>query len=459
MKKTRFNKFLNEEILKTLLYAEALKVFGNERASHFAQRHQDLFHTPAVPVNFEYGRGIYLYDAQKRPYIDIANYNGITLAGHNNPVLKRALAKAASGPLCTFGVRKDMIDLAELLCDRFELDGVSFWTAGSEATLEALRIAREATGRRKVLKVAGCYHAADWYGSISSAYEGDENPCAIAEPRPLVPGTAAYKDDLVVLGGWTTKALHQAFAAHGEELAAVFIEPFVGSLGYLAAPLEFLQAARKLCDRYGVVLVWDEVWCGAVVGVNGAYSQWQKHLNEIRPDLRCLAKGIAAGAPFAVCGGSYALMTLRGACDISSTATYYQNRISIAAAHAMLQKILTPENHRALSERSQYFAERLNEELAMFHLEAKSFGLGGSIRPNELWLRSPAEQGIGGVLDSFYDLFWLRALDDGLVSQPGFIGWTLSTPYLEDEGEEALDTAVEKVVTIVKDILQECMFS
>ncbi|HET8584865.1 MAG TPA: glutamate-1-semialdehyde 2,1-aminomutase, partial [Casimicrobiaceae bacterium] len=234
------------------------------------------------------GEGPYVFDADGKRYIDYVGSWGPAIAGHAHPdVVEAVQASAAHG--LSFGAPTEIeIELAESLIARLpSLDLVRLVSSGTEATMSALRLARGYTGRAKIIKFEGCYHGhgdsllvkagsgALTFGQPSSAGV----PAAIANETIVVP----YNDLL---------AVEAAFAAEPDKIAGVIVEPIAGNMNLVLPKAGFLEGLRALCDRYGAVLIFDEVMTGFRVHPQGAQG-----LYGITPDLTTLGKVIGGGMP------------------------------------------------------------------------------------------------------------------------------------------------------------------
>ncbi|MFW6690526.1 aspartate aminotransferase family protein [Streptomyces sp. MAR4 CNX-425] len=261
---------------------------------------------------------------------------GPPLLGHNDPDVARAAtaAGAALGHMGV-GVTEGEIRLAEELCELVpSLEKVLLTSTGSEATFHALRVARAATGRRLVVKFQGCYHG--WHDSVSLNVISAADRVGGADPisAGILPEVL---DATLVLPFNDSAAVRRCFAAHGDDIAAVIVEPVPHNVGALLPYPDFLTTLREETAKAGSVLVFDEV----ITGVRHSLGGWQQ-VSGVTPDLTTLGKAIANGAPAGAIGGRADLMELfstRPGAPAFFAGTYNGHPSVVAAALATLKKL------------------------------------------------------------------------------------------------------------------------
>jgi glutamate-1-semialdehyde 2,1-aminomutase len=284
-----------------------------------------------VPPFAASGKGAYLTDEDGNRFIDYVGSWGPLILGHAHPaVLKAVRETAAKGT--TFGAPTRLeVELAERVCAALpSVERVRFVSSGTEATMSALRLARGATGRRRILKFEGCYHGhAD--ALLVAAGSGVATlgiPGSPGVPEAFVSLTlsAPYND---------LAAAAALFARFGSEIACVIVEPVAGNMGCVPPVPGFLAGLRELCDRYRALLIFDEVMTGFRVAWRGAQG-----LYGVRPDLTCLGKIVGGGLPAAAYGGRADLMA-----EIAPDGPVYQagtlsgNPLAMAAGLATLERL------------------------------------------------------------------------------------------------------------------------
>jgi len=225
--------------------------------------------------------------------------------------------------------------MAERLCRLVDsIDMVRMVNSGTEATMAALRLARGATGRPRVIKFAGCYHG---HGDSFLVKAGSG---AATFGTPDSPGvTAATARDTLTARFNDTGSVRELFAAYPGEIAAVIVEPVVGNMGVVPPARDFLQDLRELCTADGALLIFDEVMTGFRVGLGGAQERYR-----VRPDLTTLGKIIGGGLPVGAYGGGRDLMNqISPAGPIYQAGTMSGNPLAMAAGLAMLDALAADE--------------------------------------------------------------------------------------------------------------------
>jgi glutamate-1-semialdehyde 2,1-aminomutase len=266
------------------------------------------------PVFVRAGSGARLTDLDGRELIDLVCSWGALILGHAHPAVVEAI-REQTGKGTSFGMPTEAeTELAELIRDLMpSMRMLRLVSSGTEATMSAIRLARAATGRDLVVKFAGGYHGhADHLLAEAGSGVATLGLGQVAEPRdaglgsPSTPGVPpSFAASTAVLPYNSSEALSALFAARGEEIAAVIVEPIAGNMGVVPGSLEFLHGLRQETARAGAVLIFDEVISGFRVGLGGAQG-----LLGIAPDLTCLGKVIGGGLPLAAYGGRDDLMRL-----------------------------------------------------------------------------------------------------------------------------------------------------
>ncbi|MYY09728.1 aminotransferase class III-fold pyridoxal phosphate-dependent enzyme [Streptomyces sp. SID4919] len=274
--------------------------------------------------------------ADGREFTDFHSAFGPPLLGHNDPDVARATAEAGStlGHMGV-GVTEGEVELAEQLTELIpSVQKVLLTSTGSEATFHALRVSRAATGRRLVVKFQGCYHG--WHDSVS--LNVISSPEKVGGHDPISTGILPeVLDATLVLPFNDSEAVRRTFAAHGQDIAAVIVEPVPHNVGALLPYQEFLTTLREETAKAGSVLVFDEV----ITGFRHALGGWQQ-LSGVTPDLTTLGKAIANGAPVGAIGGRADLMDLfstRPGAPAFFAGTYNGHPSVVAAALATLRKL------------------------------------------------------------------------------------------------------------------------
>ena len=286
------------------------------------------------------GSGARVTDADGRSYIDLVASWGPLILGHAHPSVVDAVASAAALGTSFGAPTEGEVELAELVVSALpSIEMVRFVSSGTEATMSALRLARAATGRTKVLKFAGCYH-----GHVDSLLVSAGSGVATLG-LPDSPGvTEATRSQTVVATYNSPDSVAGAFDAFGGDLAAVIVEPIAANMGVVPAVHGFLEDLRHRCDRAGVLLIFDEVVTGFRVGWSGAQGSLG-----ITPDLTTLGKVAGGGLPIGAYGGRRDLMEMVApAGPVYQAGTLSGNPISVAAGLATLRELSVPGAYERL---------------------------------------------------------------------------------------------------------------
>jgi len=306
-----------------------------------------------TPVFVKSADGCMLVDVDGNAYIDYVMSWGPLILGHAHPLVIAAVRDAAQLGTSFGAPTEAESDLAELVISLVpSIDRVRFCSSGTEATMSALRLARGFTGRAKVVKFAGCYHG---HGDafLISAGSG-----ALTNGVPDSPGiTEGVSRDTIVVDYNDTAGLRAAFEAHGEEIAAVIVEPYVGNMGLVLPLPEFLPAMRALCTEYGSVLIFDEVMTGFRVAPGGVQER-----DGIVPDLTTLGKIIGGGLPVGAFGGRAEIMDkLSPVGPVYQAGTLSGNPLAMAAGLATLRGLQAPGVYAHLDTLGTRFATGMSE--------------------------------------------------------------------------------------------------
>lgn len=304
------------------------------------------------PVFVRSGEGAYLTDEAGVRRIDYVQSWGASILGHAAPPIVEAV-QAAAAEGTSFGaptVRE--VELAEAIVDRVpSVDKVRLVNSGTEAGMTAVRLARGATGRAKILKFAGCYHG--HLDALLVAAGSGLATLGLPDSAGVTPGTVS---DTVVVAYNDAAALDAAFDEHGEDLAAVLVEPVAANMGLVAPKPDFLESIRELCTKHGTVLIFDEVITGFRLGPGGAQERFG-----LTPDLTMMGKVIGGGLPLAAVGGRADLMDhLAPLGAVYQAGTLSGNPLATAAGSAALGS-LTPEIYTALEATVALLAGGLTE--------------------------------------------------------------------------------------------------
>ena len=300
-----------------------------------------------TPPFIEQGQGSRIFDADNLQYIDCVGSWGPMILGHGHRYVVEAVKKAATRGFSFGAPTSGEIDLAELMIQAVpSMEMVRLVNSGTEATMSALRLARAATGRSKILKFEGGYH-----GHVDSLLvkAGSGGATFNVPDSAGVPKEVA---DLTLIARYNDlEDVRAQMKEHGAEVAAIIVEPVAGNMGCIPPGNGFLEGLRAVCDEHGSLLIFDEVMTGFRVAYGGAQARY-----DIRPDITTLGKIIGGGMPIGAYGASRKLMEL-----VSPLGPMYQagtlsgNPVAVAAGRATLSVLRNSSIYDDLEERTSEF--------------------------------------------------------------------------------------------------------
>ena len=300
--------------------------------------------------------GAYFWDANGKRYTDYIGSWGPMILGHGHPAVLEAVQKAALDGFSFGAPTEREVELAEEILRLVpSMQMVRLVSSGTEAAMSAIRLARGATGRSKLIKFEGCYHghADALLVKAGSGLATFGNPTSAGVPPEVVQHT-------LVLEYNNVQELERAFALHGAELACLMIEPIAGNMNFVRADVAFMKRCRELCTQHGALLVFDEVMTGFRVALGGAQSVYAKAIPGFAPDISVLGKVIGGGMPLAAFGGSRAVMEqLAPLGPVYQAGTLSGNPVATACGLATLREIGRPGFFDALSARTRTLVEGL----------------------------------------------------------------------------------------------------
>jgi len=303
------------------------------------------------PVFFDHAQGPYVFDADGKRYVDYVGSWGPMILGHAHPQVLAAVTERLSKGL-SFGAPTELeTTMADRVCALVpSMDLVRMVSSGTEATMSALRLARGFTGRDKIVKFEGCYHGhAD--SLLVKAGSG-----ALTFGEPSSPGVPKALAELTITLTYNDLAqVEETFAAIGEEIACIIVEPVAGNMNCIPPVPGFLEGLRAVCDRYGALLILDEVMTGFRVALGGAQAHYG-----IRPDLTALGKVIGGGMPVGAFGGRREVMErLSPLGPVYQAGTLSGNPIAMAAGLKTLELISAPGFYDQISARTVQLTDGL----------------------------------------------------------------------------------------------------
>ncbi|MGH2358222.1 MAG: aspartate aminotransferase family protein [Candidatus Limnocylindria bacterium] len=424
------------------------------------------------PLFMTDARGSRIWDVDGNEYIDFDMAFGVLAAGHSHPALAEALAhRVANGTCYTFPVEESIL-LAEEIKRRFGVDLVRFSNSGTEATMDAIRVARGYTGREKIIKFEGGYHGHHDDVLISIQPRRD----AMGEPMSpnSVPASAGIPRsrvaETVIAPFNDAAALDGILTAHDGQVAAIIVEPVQFNIGVVPPMPGFLEQVRELATQHGAVLIFDEVKTGVVLAWGGAVEYFR-----VQPDLLCLAKSIGGGIPIGAFGGRAEVMrsieslegsqhvagmsgalgsgvdksTLPGGTDrVAHLGTFNGNPLSMTAGLVTLTRVLTSDVYPRLHALADRLTGGCQDVIDEFELPGYAISMG----PKGCVMFTPQRvtnyRDFIGLDGELWTAFFFYLANQGVLLPPGPDDqWTLSVAHTEEE--------VDRHVAVFRDFAAE----
>ena len=299
-----------------------------------------------TPRFIKSGHGPYIVDAEGQRYIDYIGSWGPMILGHGHPAVLEAVQKAAVEGFSFGAPTEREVELAEEILSLVpSMDQVRLVSSGTEAAMSALRLARGATGRSKIVKFEGCYHghADALLVKAGSGLATFGFPTSAGVPPEVVQHT-------LVLEYNNLEQIEEVFKLHGPEIACVMIEPIAGNMNFVRASVPFMKRIRELCTQHGALFVFDEVMTGFRVALGSAQSLYAKAIPGFEPDISVFGKVIGGGMPLAAFGAKRAVMQqLAPLGPVYQAGTLSGNPVATACGLATLREIRKPGFFEALS--------------------------------------------------------------------------------------------------------------
>jgi glutamate-1-semialdehyde 2,1-aminomutase len=294
--------------------------------------------------------GAHLWDAEGTRYIDYIGSWGPMILGHGHPAVLEAVLQAARDGFSFGAPTEREIELAEAIIAQVpSVEQVRLVSSGTEAAMSAIRLARGATGRPRIVKFEGCYHghADALLVKAGSGLATFGHPTSAGVPPEVVQHTLVLEYNNVA-------QIEQAFAEHGAEIAGVIVEPIAGNMNFVRASVPFMRRLRELCSEHGALLILDEVMTGFRVALGGAQSVYARQIPGFRPDITVFGKVIGGGMPLAAFGASRDIMSqLAPLGPVYQAGTLSGNPVATACGLATLREIAKPGFYDALAAKTR----------------------------------------------------------------------------------------------------------
>ena len=387
------------------------------------------------PLFIRRARGAWLETEDGRRLIDYVGSWGPMILGHAHPSVVDAVRRTAKDGL-SFGAPSVLeTSLAKKVCEMVpSIERVRMVSSGTEATMSAIRLARGFTGRDTIIKFEGCYHG----HSDSLLIKAGSGALTLGVPSsPGVP--AGLAQHTVTLGFNDTEGVARAFADLGEQVACVIVEPVAGNMNLVLPERGFLETLREQCDRFGALLLFDEVMTGFRVAPGGA-----QELFGIRPDLTTLGKILGGGMPAAAFGGRTEVMAaLAPEGPVYQAGTLSGNPLAMAAGLATLEAVSAPGFHERLAGTTVRLADglaALAQAAGIPFSAAHCGGMFGFVFTSGGPVRRFAQVASADI--GRFRKFFHAMLDNGVYLAPSaFEAGFVSSAHGEEELESTLEAA------------------
>jgi glutamate-1-semialdehyde 2,1-aminomutase len=403
------------------------------------------------PVYYTHGKGPHIWTVDGQEIADFHNGYGCMVQGHAHPLIVEAIQKRA--PLGTqFGLpTEDAIIMAEHLAGAFKLPQWRFVNSGSEATMDAIRVARGYTGRESIVKMFGSYHGHHDYVMVSLGVAdfGDIGPRDDYKSISYGAGIPQSSIDMTIPVPFNdvdnmNKRIER-MVAEGNTPAALIMEPAMMNLGVVLPEPGFLEGVRAITRKHGIVLIFDEVKTGICTARGGAVERWG-----VVPDMICLGKAIAGGTPCGAIGGNEEIMARVNDGTVFQVGTYSGNPLSMAAARASFEQVMTDDAYKHLNYLNDRIIAGCDAVCAKYDFPAYTVGISskgcvnfadGKITDYESFIKHQDHELVA--------LAWLYNFNRGIVIAPGREEeWTLSITHTDAD----IDLYVSAFDDLIKDV-------
>ncbi len=394
------------------------------------------------PIFMKRAKGAYLYDADDNKYIDYINSWGPMILGHAyEPVIKAIQEKVLDST--SFGAPTELeIQVAELIKSMTpNVDLIRMVNSGTEACMSAIRIARGYTGRNKIIKFEGCYHG------HADAFLVKAGSGVATFNIQTVPGvTAGVANDTLTAPYNDLNAVESLVDIHSGEIAAIIIEPVAGNMGCIPPVTGYLEGLRAICDREGILLIFDEVMTGFRLAAGGA----QERLH-VDADLVTYGKVIGAGMPVGAFGGKKEIMNhVAPVGKVYQAGTLSGNPIAMIAGYTLLKELNeNPSIYTSIDEKTAYLRKGLDDVLTQWGRPYIINQLGSMISIHF------SEHAVNNFDDAskadnaFFNKFFHAMLDRGIYLPPSaFETWFISDALTKEDLDRTIEAARESLKSI-----------
>jgi glutamate-1-semialdehyde 2,1-aminomutase len=388
------------------------------------------------PIFFEKGEGSHLYDVDHQRYVDFCCSWGPLILGHCPPaVVQRVTETVANGMSFGAPTPHDLL-IGKLILEKHRyIEMIRFVSSGTEAVMSALRLARGVTGRSKILKFEGCYH-----GHVDSLLVKAGSGLATFGISTSAGIPDSFAQETIVVPLADPEALEQAMQQYGAEIAAIIVEPIPANNGLLLQDRSFLQLLRETADRFGALLIFDEVISGFRVGFEGATGYY-----DVQPDIITFGKIIGGGMPVGAYAASNKIMLhIAPEGPVYQAGTLSANPVAMAAGYATLLEISQPGFYEQLSDKTGRFIQQIQDHCVQKGYEITFPRIGSIFWPTFTRERIQRSESIDGSKMSLFKIMHLECLRRGVYFGPsGYEVGFVSAAHTEADLDRAAHVIIE----------------
>ena len=387
------------------------------------------------PIYLSHGKGPRVWDVDGNVMLDFHNGFGSMVQGHAHPAISKAVQSRVELGTHFAAPTEDAVVVGEELARRWGLPKWRYVNSGSEATMDAIRIARACTGRDTIVKVFGSYHGHHDYVmvSIGVPYDqiGDRENLASLPYGAGIPKAVADMTIAVPFNdAGATERRIERLIEEGRKPACVIMEAAMMNLGVVLPEPGYLEAVREITRKHGIVLIFDEVKTGLTIAAGGATERFG-----VKPDMVTLAKALGGGLPSGAIGGTEEVFEVVESGKVYQVGTYNGNPLSMAAARANLLEVLTPEAYAHLDALNDHILEGCRAVIDRYSLPGYAVGVGSkgcvTFSPVKIVDYETFKEHQDAEL---CDLAWLYNMNRGIFMTPGREEeWTLSIMHSSED--------------------------
>lgn len=396
------------------------------------------------PIYLKRGQGSKVWDVDGTDYLDFHGGFGVNVVGHAHPKIVEAVRKVADQGIHFAVTTETTVALAEAICERFQLEQMRFVNSGTEATMDAIRVARAATGRDKIIKMEGSYHGhhdSVLFSVVPEAdvldmrFETGEAGRDWYTTHPTSKGVPeALWETVIIVPFNDAEAVEHAFSDNEGQIAAVILEPVMMNIGLVQPKDGYLQALRDTCEKHGAVLIYDEVKCGGTIAYGGTAERYG-----VKPHLAAFAKAVGGGAATGAFGGEARLMEWVGK-GAAQQGTFNGNPLSSAAGLAALTEVLTKDAYDHLGKLGTMLAEGCQRAMDENDIPGHTQDLGAK---GCVSYRKEPLTNYRDFLETITELFYASypwMVNRGIFLTPGDEEqWTISVQHTDDDIRQYVD--------------------